>query len=179
MTCIIGMVEKGIVYMGADSLGSNGWTKDVFSTPKLFTKEDMLIGYTTSYRFGQLLQYDWSVPERSSKIESDTEYLVKEIVKSIRNLLGSSGAKHVKDSIDEGGNCLIGYRGHIYELQPDFSILTAASDVMVVGSGEQIAMGAMHALDIMEPKKRIKKALDITSELVTSVGGPYLIESLK
>ena len=41
MTCIVGFVDKknDCVYIGADSLGSNGYTKSVQSQPKVFRND--------------------------------------------------------------------------------------------------------------------------------------------
>lgn len=57
MTCIIGLENKGKVYMGADSASSNGYSINVSGNPKLFRSGPFLIGFTSSWRMGQLLQH--------------------------------------------------------------------------------------------------------------------------
>ena len=62
MTCIVGVVDKGIVHMAGDKLGSNGFTKGISVRPKVFHNGDFLVGYTTSFYMGQLLEFEW-VPQ--------------------------------------------------------------------------------------------------------------------
>lgn len=40
MTCIVGLVNKGKVFIGADSLGSDGFTQQVRKEPKVFRNGD-------------------------------------------------------------------------------------------------------------------------------------------
>ena len=51
MTCIIGFVDKknDCVWMGADSLGSNGYTKSVNTQPKVF-HHDVFIKIRSSFK---------------------------------------------------------------------------------------------------------------------------------
>lgn len=62
MTCIIGFVDKknDCVWMGADSLGSNGYTKSVNTQPKVFHHDvfkNVVMGSTTTFRHIDLLKY--------------------------------------------------------------------------------------------------------------------------
>jgi len=173
MTCIIGLEHKGKAYIGADSLGSDGWRKATYDTPKLFKKYGMVFGYTTSYRFGQIIQHH--MREIITKNNTSYDYLVAHIVPEIRRCLKEHGAAKIKDSVDFGGNCIIGLAGKIYELQNDFSIIKPTNGISCVGSGEQVAMGAVLALDKMRPEARIKKALSITSDSIASVGGTFTV----
>lgn len=52
MTCIVGIVDNGKVYMGADSLGVGGLSKRVRKDPKLFRVGEFVFGYTSSFRMG-------------------------------------------------------------------------------------------------------------------------------
>ena len=42
MTCIVGVAKNGKVYIGADSLGSNGFTKEIRKECKVFKNGEML-----------------------------------------------------------------------------------------------------------------------------------------
>lgn len=62
MTCIVGFVDKAndCVWMGADSLGPNGWTKAVNLAPKVFRNDvfkNVVMGSTTTFRHIDLLKY--------------------------------------------------------------------------------------------------------------------------
>ena len=172
MTCIIGYKHNGKAYVGADSLGSNGWTKAQYDTPKLFEVHGMVIGYTTTYRFGQILQHH--LPEMLPKAPPYA-FLVESVVPEMRHLLSAHGAKRTDNGIDAGGNCIIGYKGEVYELQNDFSILKPTNGIACVGSGVQVAYGAMLALTTKDPRAKVRRALEVASEAVTSVGGDLTV----
>lgn len=55
MTCVVGLVDKGTVYIGVDSAAVQGWTRRKSRVAKVFHRGPFLIGYTTSFRMGQLL----------------------------------------------------------------------------------------------------------------------------
>ena len=52
MTCIVGLVENGKVYIGGDSAGVAGLDVRMRSDEKVFTKGNMIFGYTSSFRMG-------------------------------------------------------------------------------------------------------------------------------
>ena len=61
MTCIVGVLDKenGGVWVGGDSLGSNGHTGSVYNQSKVFrnkSREDVVIGSTGSFR----CTFQWS-----------------------------------------------------------------------------------------------------------------------
>ena len=60
MTCIVGWTDGVQMVMGADSLAASGWDVRVRRDPKLFRLAQpggpfALVGFTSSYRMGQLL----------------------------------------------------------------------------------------------------------------------------
>lgn len=57
MTCIVGITDGRTVTVGGDSAGSDGWHVAVLSDSKVFQVGPYLMGFTTSYRMGQLLRY--------------------------------------------------------------------------------------------------------------------------
>ena len=71
MTCIIGIEHGGKVYMGGDSAGTIGWTSRPLSIPKVFKKQNMLIGVSGTMRETQLLQYELSLPHK----EADSPFI--------------------------------------------------------------------------------------------------------
>jgi hypothetical protein len=57
MTIIAGLIEGGIVYMGADSGGSDGCFICPRKDPKIFALPNFLFGVAGSPRVAQLLKY--------------------------------------------------------------------------------------------------------------------------
>lgn len=63
MTCIVGVTHKGRVYMGGDSAGVSGLDLTVRKDQKVFRNGEFAIGFTSSFRMGQILQYVFFPPE--------------------------------------------------------------------------------------------------------------------
>jgi len=172
MTCIIGVEVGDKVVIGGDIQGSGRNNKIVHTQPKVFKNGDMGFGYTSSYRFGQIIEHSMTkdfVPTTQSQIYP---WLVKEFVPHCQNELE-------KGKLNGGGNCLIGVQGQLWELQSDFSILRSVNGINAVGSGYEYALGAMHTYlkdrDIRnmttdEVIPLIHKAMETVSTFCPTVG---------
>lgn len=179
MTCIIGLEHEGSVYIGGDSAAvDNAHNISAVSEPKVFKVENFLVGYTTSFRMGQLLQYQLSVgPQRPDT--KDLDYLVSAVVPVFRIVLKEGGYVKVEHNVETSGSFLIGYRGLLYHVQSDFSVLRHQNGLDAVGCGAAYALGALAALRDEEPEKRIVRALEVAGEFSAGVCGPYYVEELK
>lgn len=177
MTCIIGLVQDGTVYMGCDSAGSNGWTLRAVHNPKIFRVGECLIGYTSSFRMGQILQYHLNLPTRS-ETESDEQYMFVKFSEAVRGCLKSYGYATIESNKESGGEFLVGYRGHLYTMYSNFALLQHRDNIESVGCAYEVALGAMLALEGMEPEKRIARALEIAGILSNGVLPPYQVEQL-
>lgn len=145
MTCVIGYIDlKGNSYLVADSAGTDvGYhVRTDKISPKIFLKGEMLVGYTSSFRMGQILQYCWEVPARPEGI-TDLGYMVGVVIPSIRALFVEQ--KYILETEKSGGNFLITYRGVIYEIQHDFAVIDHSRRFAAVGSGYVQAQGFMAA----------------------------------
>ena len=177
MTCIVGLVVGDDVYIGADAISSNGITKHSITTPKVFRCGEFAIGYTTSFRMGQLIQFHLPVRPQPAG-QDDFAYMVTEVAEAVRVLLKDRGFAEVNSNRERGGQFLIGYRGKLYEIHSDYAVF-AHEELWAVGSGEEVALGAMAALVDMKPRKRIKRALEIAAHYVPTVQGPFTILQLE
>lgn len=161
MTCIVGFVDKNYrtCYMAGDHIGTDGYSKLNYNNQKVFKNGEFLIGYTTSFRMGQLLQYKWKAPTRNKTTKDDLEYLVNQVVPSFIKLfrdngfLSSESEATARDSKTNttsgaisGGQFLIGYRGRLYTVQSDFAVLEEARGYAACGCGQDYAIGALSAL---------------------------------
>lgn len=174
MTCIVGIVKDGVTYLGGDTLGSNGHSGSEITGSKVFHvegKEDIIIGYTTSFRMGQLLEFSTDLIEieayESGKI--NREYLIRTFSKKLVELFKDFEGFDEK----EGGVFLIGIGDKLYEIQSDYSILENTDGYASCGSGEDFALGALKALEDfdIDPMVKLDMALKSASKFCTSVGG--------
>lgn len=179
MTCIVGLAERGTVWIGGDSASSDGYQERRLApdNKKVFLREGLLIGCTTSFRFSQLLEFKLSPPARRSS-SSDREYIVCVVAESVRECLREGGYSKVVDDVEKGGVALIGYRGSLYRLQSDFSILQYSDKFDAIGNGGHYALGAMAALEAAEPEVRILASLAVASHFAEGIREPYHVLSI-
>jgi ATP-dependent protease HslVU (ClpYQ) peptidase subunit len=177
MTCVIGLVQGPKVYIGVDSASVQGWTRRVTKLRKVFRKGPFLIGYTTSFRMGQLLEHQLELPAQLEG-QSDISYMVTVFVEQVRGLLKEKGFSKVESNAETGGQFLVGYRGHLYCVQNDFQVSEMTDGLDAVGSGAEYALGAMVALSTVPPTKRIQRALQVAAQFNMAVCPPFLVRSL-
>lgn len=180
MTSIVAISTPKGVYLGGDLAGSNGHTIGTTTQSKVCAKEDFLIGYTGSFRAGQIVEHGWYPPARVEGI-SDYIYLVLAVIPSMMECLTENGYGGHDGEEVRGGNFVLVYRGHIYEVQTDYSIIEWDQPVVCVGSGGDVTEAACNGMLIMNellPKTKkvsvediITTALEITSEKIVSVRG--------
>lgn len=175
MTCIVGLIENDKVYLGADSLASNGFVKDVKSQPKVFKLGDFIIGTTGSQRMSQILRFSTELP----KIY-DTEifeFMCTKFVDTLRSIYGDKGfLQKTSDGDEKGGFILVGYKNRLFEIQSDFSIVEVLDNFMAVGSGMYHAQSAMYILQddkTLTPEQKLTKALESAEKFVVSVQRPF------
>jgi ATP-dependent protease HslVU (ClpYQ) peptidase subunit len=175
MTCIIGLVEDGQVYIGADSASVDTANLICRATKinKVFKRGPFIIGYTTSFRMGQILENWLEVPKQASG-QSNYTYMVKEFVEAVRSTFKDKGFGSGADH--SGGKFLVGYNGGLYFISNDFQVNPAMDNFVAVGCGNQFALGAMAALADLEPRERIRKALKIAAHFSAGVCPPFRIK---
>ena len=74
-----------------------------------------------------------------------------------------------------GGTFLVGYNGKLYTINSDYQVGIPADTFDAVGSGSDLALGAMFATKNLEPVKRIKLALEAASTFNAGVAPPFRI----
>jgi ATP-dependent protease HslVU (ClpYQ) peptidase subunit len=177
MTCIIGMVNEGKVYIGGDSAGVSGYSIQIRGDVKVFRNGPFVMGFTSSFRMGQLLQYVFEPPAHPEGME-DMKYMVSVFIPAIRECFKNGGFQKSKDSQDHGGSFIVGYKGRMYEVEGDYQVAIVTDNITAIGCGSDIALGSMHSLGHLYPKERIKKALEIVVHLNSGVRPPFVIEEL-
>ena len=178
MTCIVGVVESGAVHIGGDSAGVSGWDLTVRSDPKVFILGSFLIGFTTSFRMGQLLRFGFAPPERPEDMPID-RYMATLFVDAVRACLKDGGLAKVENGVEAGGEFLVGHRGRLFYIGSDFQVGEYASGYIAVGVGDGIAHGALHATQGMDPKARVLAALAAAEAHNIGVRGPFTVEVMR
>lgn len=166
------MVENGKVYIGCDSAEVCGDEIEIRKDPKVFKNGDFLIGYTSSFRMGQILRYRFVPPPLTS--QDLFGYMCCDFVPAVIDALKENGYAKVENNEIIGGFFLVGIRGRLFQVESDFQISESTRDFMAIGSGAPYALGVMHCSEL-RPEIRIEKALGAAVEFSTCVRKPFLI----
>ncbi|MEM1031860.1 MAG: hypothetical protein AAGN82_16035 [Myxococcota bacterium] len=177
MTCVVGLVAGGRVYVGVDSAAVAGWTRRVTEVKKVFRRGPFLIGYTTSFRMGQLLEHQLEVPKQPAGA-SDISFMVTTFVDAVRTLFKEKGFAKVESNSESGGQFIVGYRGGLYTIESDFQVQLQADRFDAIGSGSAHALGAMDVLRDLAPTPRIKRALAAAAHFNMGVCPPFFVRSM-
>lgn len=175
MTCIVGIAQDGVVYMGGDSAGVAGYSMMLRADPKIFVNGEFLMGFTTSFRMGQLLEHNLSVPKRSPQMDAFS-YMVRVFVPAVRDCLTSGGWATTKDGAERGGSFLVGYQGRLFGIEDDFQVMDPLDQFFAVGCGSDIALGSLYSTSQLKPKKRVLLALQASAEYSAGVRAPFLVK---
>jgi ATP-dependent protease HslVU (ClpYQ) peptidase subunit len=181
MTCIVGLVDKGKVYLGGDSAGVRADLQImVRKDPKVFKVEKFVIGFSSSFRMGQLLMKSLKPPKISPKDKKDLyKYMTTKFVDEIRRVFKAGGYLEVKAGVEVGGNFLVGIEGHLFHIQPDFQVSETYEPYTAIGCGEQYALTALHILTSfpttkkLTPQQKLEFALGAASKFSGGVRPPY------
>jgi ATP-dependent protease HslVU (ClpYQ) peptidase subunit len=194
MTVIIGCREGNNVWVGADSCGSRGdGIRDVSLTPKVFTRPvppddkdgqetrltfQMVFGITDSWRMGQLMQHRLEIPPHYPELDA-IEYLFLQFVPAVRECLNDGGWATKKDEHETGGLFMLGYRGKLVTIEPDYHVQERAAPYCAIGSGYEVALGALATLEEIapgiSPEQKIEIALRAAAEHSVYVMRPFTI----
>ena len=181
MTCVAGLVHKGKVWMGADAAGTDGrYGQVVRNDPKIIINGTFLIGFTSSYRMGQLLMYVLNPPEIREN-QDIMMFMVGDFINSVRECLKTGGYAIRKDEEETGGTFLVGYKGNLFTIEEDYQVGVASCGYSAVGCGDHLALGSLRTtakLNVTEPKKRLTLALEAADDFSAGVKGPFSILSL-
>lgn len=184
MTCIIGLEYSGKVYIGGDSASASGWDIRTTSLRKVFLNGQYLIGYTTSFRMGQLLQYA-TLPEYPDTWSRDRDttlrFMVTEFIPAVRKIFADEGYTRIDNNREEAGTFLIGYRGFLFNISDDFQVNQYQDGIASIGCGASYGLGALEILlnwHPDEPERNLISALQASGKFSNGVCPPYYVESI-
>ena len=168
MTCIAAVRTKDGIWMGGDSAGVSGHDLELRADPKVFRLPGMLIGYTSSFRMGQLLRFNLTLPSVPEKMDTE-RWLMTSFIDAVRACLGSGGYKKKANEQEEGGTFLVAYRGVLAKVESDFQVGIPAAPYTACGCGGEYARGAMSAL--WRQKKRPSPESMVNTALLAAQEG--------
>jgi 20S proteasome alpha/beta subunit len=182
MTCIVGLEYKDNIYIGTDSAGTSGYNITIRNDEKVFHVYNFLIGFTGSFRMGQLLRYSLKVKEKT-ETQTDHEYMCTTFVDSVRECLKKGGYLIKKDEEEVGGLFIVGFNKKLYRIERDFQVGIHKDPYICIGCGEEYALGSLDTqfklfhYDEIKPTKLIKTALETATKYSNAVAPPFIIKT--
>jgi len=165
MTCIVALEDNGKNYMGADSAAVDGEAISLRKEPKIFKCGDFLIGFSHSFRYGQIIEHCFNPPKISEK--NIVKYMVTKFVPELRITLAVN-------EFEEKESCMIiGYKGKIFYVESDWNVGYDETNYHAIGSGAPTAFGSLYSTQGQHPLDRVRIALEAAQEFTTSVRGPF------
>jgi hypothetical protein len=176
MTAIAAIEKDGIVYMAGDSAASCAYFLENIVSPKIFVRGEYIVGYTTSFRMGQLIEHTLKFPKpKKNKKISDMHFLVKKFIPALKACLRDHGFETSDSGEDRAGTFLLGFRGKLYRIQPDYSVIRSASLYNACGCGADLVLGSLFSTKDtnMAPRQRLTMALKAAEKFSTEVASPF------
>lgn len=160
MTCIVGVRIPGEgAVLGADSLGGNSASWDDIASPKLYQPRLWLaLGFTTSWRYGQVLGHELTIALPPDQIchrmldeQGVLHWAVRTLVPTMRTVLKDAGYATRENEHESAGTAVVAIRDHVLRVQDDYAIIEPRSGVAACGSGMDAARVAARAARDIDP----------------------------
>jgi ATP-dependent protease HslVU (ClpYQ) peptidase subunit len=110
------------------------------------------------------------------------EYMVCHFVEACRGVFRAYGYLTKEKEQEIGGVFLVGWRGRLFRIDSDFQVGESIDQFESVGCGDNLAMGAFHAMQddtTIDPEQRVTKALSAASAFNAAVGPPFIVKNTK
>lgn len=188
MTCIVGIIDAGKIIMGGDSAGVAGFSVVTRTDPKVFINEQYIIGFTTSFRMGQILMFA-KLPVCNVKKPDDVyKFMVTKFIPAIRKIFSEEGYLKKSNEVEQGGTFLVGLKGQLFSICDDFQVGIEKYKYASVGCGDSIAYGSLHSTEwankenkirvetpFVSAEERVRIALEAAATFSAGVCPPFLI----
>lgn len=178
MTAIVGIVDGRRVIIGADSAGLSGWHSVARKDEKVFRTGPFIMGFTTSFRMGQLLRYAFVPPDRREEEPVD-RFMATTFIDAVRACLKAGGWAEKKNEKEECGTFLVGYAGRLFEVSDDYQVGESLCGYAAAGCGRELAMGSLYSTEGSPARDRVLKALGAAAEFSGGVRPPFNLVELE
>lgn len=176
MTCIAGIAQNGKVWMGGDS-GTCGEVSQVDAIPKVVKRNGVLIGTCGDARLADLMRFCLKVP-RLKKDEDVDSFMASRFTAAIRKCFSDHAYPHKEYDSAYDGMMLVGIKGRLYEVDGNYALSRVADGYNAIGSGAQVALGALEVTQGEKAEKRLEAALRASAKYCDGVLAPFTIESV-
>lgn len=182
MTCVVGVRSSSGVLLAADSQWSEVNISKNARDAKVVNLSDLVaIGYCGSGRLGQILTYHMEMDDPPLGADEHA-WAVRTFVDALRCTLEEYGHLRIESdgeraNLESMGDSrfLLAVRGRLFSVYEDFEVLEHEHVFDTVGSGEEVAFGAMRAM-LPEGTDLTVPFTDALAEKVATAGLKAAIE---
>jgi ATP-dependent protease HslVU (ClpYQ) peptidase subunit len=154
MTTLVAIQGDGWTVLGCDSrISDDDGRFAVSKTPKIVENNGILIAGCGSSRASNVLHHGYVQPKPALREDLD-KFISQKFIPAMRKNFIDAGIDMKEDgdiATNEGG-FIISVKGQIYAIQEDYSWDTDVRNLYVMGSGGDIALGALAALGVSKVK---------------------------
>lgn len=182
MTCIVGIEHDEGVLIAGDSAALSGWSKTIRSDMKVFIIGNYVLGFTDSFRMGQLLRYGLSVPGPTYLERNDLHhFMCTTFIDAVRQTLKEGGWAKTDADRESGGSFLVGVAGQLFMVGSDYQVGRSICGYDSVGCGDDLAIGSLHTTSQydIDPYMRAQLALEAAAAHSGGVAGPFVYMNLE
>lgn len=173
MTCIVGIANGTTVFLGGDSASVGSLDISRTLHPKVFNNGPYVIGYTSSFRMGQLLEFGILPTPSKQDCTNLYKFMVTKFIPAIRKIFKDGGYLKVREEQEEGGTFLVGLKGQLFIVDHDFQVQQKPEHFYACGCGDLIALGAMYVTGNQSPRDRLRLALEAAEQYSSGVSAPF------
>jgi len=165
--------------MGCDSRASDeGGRYMELANHKIVDNNGILIAVSGASRGGNIVQQGWKPPKPRSNEDLDL-FMTRRFIPAMREQFIKSGydGKDDGEAAWQDSNLLISVRGVLYPIFNDYSWDREERGIYYAGSGGDVAVGALEALDYKKAKtpeaveKLVRRAVEIAIKHDIYTGG--------
>ncbi len=169
MTTLVALQGDGWSVIGCDSRASDEHGRlTEMATHKIIDNKGVLIAGSGASRGSNILQFGWNPPKPRSAQDLDV-FMTKTFIPAMREIFVKSGydMKEDGDSAAHDSQFIVSIKGVIYPIYGDYSWDREERGIYYAGSGSDIALGALEALNykrVTTPEaaeKVLRKAIEI------------------
>ena len=180
MTIIIGYKENDVLYFGVDSRISSDHKVFTLSDDKIWSGNGILFGVCGHWRAAQIVKHKFNIPERPCKMSTE-KYMNTVFIDELRKVFKENGYTEINNNEEKahGAYLMIGIDNRLFNIGYDFSVLEQEDNYICLGSGEDLAYGAMNILkdQNLDPIDKIIKALETACKYNSGCAPPFTIIS--
>jgi len=190
MSVLVAVKDRDRIWIGCDSQVTGGMKGTLGVGRKLWKvggEEHLVLGVVGHLRDADILSTaeGWITDSAKLKDKVDFKYIVRSVVPKIFSELSSFGRLNIKDSIQSMDSILLfAYKDSAYLISPNGAVNEMGvygENILVAGSGEEIALGVWNGLkdSELDIEDKLYQTLATSCEHDPYVGFPiHIINTL-